>query len=867
MTEHEQTPEGAIARVGDLAAAAADLAAQPGTAVVPSGTAQAEAVKAGMVEQRAALLHQKQAVEAAAAEAKALVEAKVKEMQRQLQDQLALLEPAMKQLAILSDGVDALNIYLGRDEEIIPLVEGDRAPEGTVITVRQLVLAMDEESLLMTDRDGMDFHDVDKFADWISRDPSHLDQLLPEPKGITAVIPRRARKDYGDPWTQQQADAENGRTFWLIRNGQNAWLTTTQFTVGKHTVPEPREFTDLFIEKGRFGEPDRPLVPGSPAWVKAEETSDRRTRHYMKVALLLQGLLDRTAILHPHAGVSFLDQSHYDQGLVKVILDGENALTDGRLPFREWRQERVKAMHAGMRVIGAFATKMRQFSTRDAPADVRPQGATPANNVPYNVRASTRAYIDWEFVFERHEEIWDEETWTRRLPKTKGTGYLSNNDKWWLPLDTITEDEIRYYMNSRTNRHEYIDMIPVLQVALAVKVAEREAEAPFRAALVDALGREAGLEGTDELAGELIHWYKTANQHHRALTADDAKASRLILTEARRRARGDSKDADQVAKLRGLHPDAMVIARRSADFVVAVPERREYPAEDATIFARLHFYTPAGKHTETREWVAITRAQTARWTVLHETATWAGWTFNPDMQQHYRDDELTAVVDHVRNLHEDAFLIRVEPATSLLSAYGAVFAWNQDDGLRRGRFYVSRDKGGVAVNFTYRTLVEETSIRSEPYWETNWGGEPHPAHDLWRNPDILTKAYAQWADQNARAKLARDSRDRAIKIANLLERAWEVQAEEQVKARFVEDFGDISLWEGHRKTIKLPTYPFRWRDAGDKAFREALTELYVAEPDFDATGMTVAEILDATQTGHAGTDETLLHLIPVPREG
>ena len=876
-----QSTDDAIARVGDLAAAAADIAAQPGSAVVPTGVGQAEAVKAGMVEKRAALLRQKQQVEQAAAEAKALVEAKVQEMQQKLAEQMALLQPALDQLAILSDGVDALNIYLGRDEEIIPLLEGERAPAGTVVSVRQFVLAMDEESTLFSDTQGMDFRDIDAFADWLRRDPEHLETLLPEQKGIVALIPRRARRHYEDPWLAMQADQANAQTFWLIRNGFSAWLTSAPFAVGRHTVPTPKEFTDLFIQKGHFGQPDVKLEPGSAAWVKAEKQADSRTRHYMKVALLLQGLLDRTTVMHPHDGVSFLEQSHYDDGRVRVILDGENALTDGRPSFSAWRSAHIKRLHGGMRVIGAFATKMRTFAGRDESAAVRPAGSTPMNMVPYNVRESKRAWYDWEFNFERTDKIFDEESWSYRDPKTKATGYLSNNDGWWLPLDTITEDDIRYYMTSRTHRHEYLDMIPVLKVALTVKQAEREAEAQFRSALIGVLSRESDLDASEAAADDLITWFKTANQHHRALTEDDTKASRIILTEARRRARGESKDADRVAGFLAAHTDAVAIARRSADFVVVSPERRQYASAPADVFVRLHFYTPAGTLKETREWVALTRAQTARWTLLHQTDAWASWKFNVDPQHYYTDHELTKVVDDLRRRHPNLFLVRIEANPGVLQcAAGRAYEWSEEQGLRDMDLYVSRDKGLISTTQNWAGMRPTSSNYNMPPWRVKYSGEAKPDSDLWRDDAIEAKALGLWEAEAAASKREREARDHAIGVASRLELVWEAAAEEAVKDRFVEDFGDASLWEGHRKTVELPRYPHRWN--GDRGFRERLTDLFTLAPDVEIADLTVAEILDLaddmgavrrdgdavghTSVSYPPVDESLLPLVPVSKD-
>ena len=151
----------------------------------------------------------------------------------------------------------------------------------------------------------------------------------------------------------------------------------------------------------------------------------------------------------------------------------------------------------------------------------------------------------------------------------------------------------------------------------------------------------------------------------------------------------------------------------------------------------------------------------------------------------------------------------------------------------------------------------------QPHWETRWSGEAGPAFDIWRDEHIAAQARAVWQAERDKTAAHRAARDRAIAVASKLEKVWEAQAEEQVEARFLEDYGDASLWDGHRKTIKLPHYPHRW--SGDKVFREKLTDLYVADPDLDVTGMTVAAILDLAGTSHDQVDESLLDLVPVTR--
>lgn len=81
-----------------------------------------------------------------------------------------------------------------------------------------------------------------------------------------------------------------------------------------------------------------------------------------------------------------------------------------------------------------------------------------------------------------------------------------------------------------------------------------------------------------------------------------------------------------------------------------------------------------------------------------------------------------------------------------------------------------------------------------------------------------------------------------------------------MKARFDEDFGDQTVWEGHRKSLKLPRYPHRW--AGDQALLEGLIAAFTADPDLDVVGLTVGEMLDLVGIERTAVDASLLSLRP-----
>lgn len=180
---------------------AARIAAEPdlGTALVPTGAGSAEDVKAQMATglsratqaRRQALELQRQAREA--------VRRQQAELEARLRAMDAQLAPLQEQIGLLTEGVATMNLYLGRDEEIITLRTGQPADPGAPLHVRQQVLAMDEESAIGAEHGGIDARDIAAFDEWLLADPANVQQVIPEERSVVAMMARRKDRDYGDP--------------------------------------------------------------------------------------------------------------------------------------------------------------------------------------------------------------------------------------------------------------------------------------------------------------------------------------------------------------------------------------------------------------------------------------------------------------------------------------------------------------------------------------------------------------------------------------------------------------------------------------------------------------------------------------------
>jgi hypothetical protein len=137
----------------------------------------------------------------------------------------------------------------------------------------------------------------------------------------------------------------NTKTYLLIRNGECLYRIWTSYETGANLIPKTDEFL-RFFEQRRYNYQTNQdeiiaLKPGSDAFMEAEKRAGAQKRHYMRAALILQGLIDRTTILHPLPGpINVGDAKSWDHDLA-VILDGDAMLTDGRERFLTWLGESI----------------------------------------------------------------------------------------------------------------------------------------------------------------------------------------------------------------------------------------------------------------------------------------------------------------------------------------------------------------------------------------------------------------------------------------------------------------------------------------------------------------------------------------------
>jgi hypothetical protein len=742
------------------------------------------------------------------------------------------LAPVRKMAARLEEGLETMSLYLGRGEQIITVRDGTPAGELEPIVLRQMVLAMDEESGLFAETEGMTVEDVDAFDEWLCADSAHVDQIVPDRKSVVAMVARWTRRRERD----LARDPEDQLTHFIIRNGDAVYRSSVQFAAGDVLIPKADEFVRYFYTERwnpETHEDERvALKPGSEAYEQAMERSDARGRHYLRIGLILQGLVDRTEIFHPlhPAGVNMLSDPAKRSDRVRIITDAEGGLESGLQSFRDWQAEVNADLRPGVRVVGAFDSSgfRNSFDEDDASTRrIHPRTAEkPPSGVPLLIEDRTEQG-GLVIRYERTEEIWDPDQWEenpdrpgwgwrggRRKPKRRASCVIYPSDRFVLPYDLVDAAALQRFLSERRNRREYKDLWPLLRQVMFAKRAEEAEEAPFRMMLAGVLARENEVTVAEAEADipDLVRWFKLANRWHRPLVftsgtkpgkpvkgedaESEAHAVRLICAEHRRRVKDRNRVVrdDVVKTLAATHPDYLVIARprRGGYLVLTACDERD-------VYVNVHRYTAAGSAQDSEQWQLV-GARSERWTEIRHSERWENW------------DRLAAAHEHITGPERDALCDQIKRKVS--EQDGQLLAITQAE--KDGPFHVWVIEHGCRFDpqraLTGRLEEPELSIR-EATWRRKgrgpvslslgrWGSSfsagrdgTNPLDHRWAGARaalvlfLSEEALAEWREQSAHhrdAELFRGPLEELLARAEAsVQSAWLEQELARERARFL----------------------------------------------------------------------------------
>jgi len=770
--------------------------------------------------------------------------------QEALSATLALMKPLEEYVGKLKETVWTLELYAGSHEELTEICSGIPAPEQVPVTIRQGVLSMDEESAVMLDEQGMDARDIEKFDDWLREKPERVRYFLPEEKGIVALVPRWEGKDYGDPWTNAEVREKNSYTHFLIRNGENIFRVTTDFKAGPTLIPTHAEFLELFLgqtwDSERHEHVTRRFEPGSREFLEAEKQADKCQRHYYRVALILQGLIDRTAMLQPlpenargERRVSLTTPEDYEAGRVVVIEDVGLALADTRETFKEWLTRVNADMEVGRRVVGSFSRYSSGVFADDRHArgyDGRNDRFFPlgANRPEFGVPIPIEARKDGYFVarYSRGDDLvmkkdrWGNFDGYGEAQKRASVKLLPTDDGILL-LDhpDVTVPVMRDFLNRRQERQHYLTLIPLLKAAIQAQEQEAGEEAPFLRLLSELGVRLYGFspEEAETEARAAIHTYKFGQRQHRALPVGDAAAFQACADvmkaqheerRNRRERRERGEFARVTAELLALHPDAMLICHRQGNEYAAVIPYREHEH----VYAQVVLYRSRGRtlrQHEDRPWRTLDHGW-RQYVALHTTERFSRWSCSPSVTTVLTGPEVDTLRGEIGSYAREHVMSQPLAIVQDLTDYRfEVYARDKDpESVRVWRVGYKREGGQIALEggthegSRVRWSGHNTNYPDARPWQQ--GGEEgissfyrytrtqdsevlYLDHDAARELDAHAQAERDQARQEAARRKAIERLMWPLR-KQWTQRQWEVQ-----RQSFLEKYGAASahLWEDH----------------------------------------------------------------------
>lgn len=298
----------------------------------------------------------------------------------------AKLGPLKQSVEKIEDRIFNIKLYSGFFDTVETLSEGQPASRDEKLRIMQRLLYCDEESLLDYQAGGMEFLDMREFDKWLAK-PVNRDRILPFPRCMASLRVRRTVKDRSLLGLSAYVEFVEGDadkyTYLVIRNGDNLYRFGTDQEFGEHLFPDrtvydpsvpmmmkvwsstrveefmpKREYDDRLAESQRLDALKQQWAAENPGrhwmdnphdggrfstsnWYPFDDTStyfdlgmeaiQSEIKGYNRIALIVQGLFDRTEMLAPHLPVQMWNPSSFSAA-VELVYDNSMVLHWGEAP-------------------------------------------------------------------------------------------------------------------------------------------------------------------------------------------------------------------------------------------------------------------------------------------------------------------------------------------------------------------------------------------------------------------------------------------------------------------------------------------------------------------------------------------------------
>lgn len=318
----------------------------------------------------------------------------------------------------IQDRIFNVQLYAGLSEEVELIREGEPAPIDTRLHVMQRRCYMDEECLANYDVGGMEYKNICEFDKWLARD-DNMYRILPFDRCIAIFrVRRNDKKRYRriSAFVEISLQDADKKTFMYLRNGDRLYRMTTDLEFDHKIFPDVHEFgakrmwarmshrrVDGFItedsyqemvrereEKKKKLEEWKAANPGKSTWYAPyelrgthysygneyepfDQTSvyyddmcekmEQSIKKYNRMAMIIQGLYDRSEVFHPHASVRLWEAASFAEN-VELVYDSDRALYPTEEPpdFEAYRAKLNASLKVGSITVG----QQRCWEVREA---------------------------------------------------------------------------------------------------------------------------------------------------------------------------------------------------------------------------------------------------------------------------------------------------------------------------------------------------------------------------------------------------------------------------------------------------------------------------------------------------------------------
>lgn len=584
------------------------LALRHETATPMSGANLADAIgsgitEAGIAEMRAAAQHQHKVatikanwIKSKTAEIAETITAMTPYFEEQAAAALAATEDVRAHVGKLLEGIESLDLYVGKGVEVQTLREGAPAAFDVPLTFVQKKLLMDEELAVWADVDEwFDFGNEHLFFEALREHDGLVDQIFPTQRCVLVMATTRRYIDYGDRWANQQRNDENRTVFLLVRNGMNLHrvFSSVESHLGTDRLFPSRDEHDAAF-RGIEGED---ISLADVTYTDALQKHERMALHYKRFLLLACGLDHRLKLFGDFyegpPSLRFVSLDFQERYCRFLRDDDEATMLSGpqRPSVAEWAKQANAFMRSGSRVLCNWRETMnpdtapgacqRTYREYGKGFDVRYHPSKPVSlAIAYKDKRDlcVDVPVSGRTAGSDSRRSFNCKVTLSKLAKSR----YDTIDMPFLCLDAVEPEEISWYIHHRGSRADHLSYIRFFKLALKHLLAERESEQDTRSQLAQALadGSIAAESERESIVNRAVIAWRAANRG-KPLPKFDGKASsewKALLDQMYALAGAAEARATQVAELvrdRGWAPLRLVLSGKAKLTIYAAPSAGE----------------------------------------------------------------------------------------------------------------------------------------------------------------------------------------------------------------------------------------------------------------------------------------------------